>query len=414
MIETPRFNRPKLQVFSIISFALLCFIMVFADSFTLHQSISIQSKKNRPISSLKLFSVEENIQEQFKEKPHLIPPFNSTQKQRIPLFKDKLPHLDILESSNCTKQFDKRVHKFFGKNRCKVKFFMTWISPAKNFGEREFWSIDSLFKSNPDGCLMILSRTMDSVIGFNLLKPLLDRRFKIQAVSPELQFLFNNTPAEVWFDQIKKGEKDPGEIPLPQNLSNLIRLAVLYKYGGVYLDTDFIVLRDFSDLKNSIGSQSVDIHGNWTRLNNAVLVFDKNHPLLYRFIEEFASNFDGNKWGHNGPYLVTRVVERVKKDSPEINFTVLPPVDFYPVDWTKIAGLFLRPGSRQHRKWVEAKVVQLSGRTYGVHLWNKHSSKFKIEGGSIIDRLRLQHCIICNYNYTSFEERSQKSIFRID
>ncbi|KAF5747614.1 hypothetical protein HS088_TW05G00339 [Tripterygium wilfordii] len=121
------------------------------------------------------------------------------------------------------------------------------------------------------------------------------------------------------------------------------RLAVLYKYGGVYLDADFIVLKSFKGLRNSIGAQSIDVmSNNWTRLNNAVLVFDMNHPLLLKFIQQFASTFDGNKWGHNGPYLVSRVVQRVE-GLPGFNFTVLPPMAFYPDDWNRIGGLFRNP-----------------------------------------------------------------------
>lgn len=32
-----------------------------------------------------------------------------------------------------------------------------------------------------------------------------------------------------------------------------------------------------------------------------------------------------------------------------------------------------------HSRWIDAKLLQLSGETYGVHLWNKQSSKIKIE-----------------------------------
>jgi lactosylceramide 4-alpha-galactosyltransferase len=41
--------------------------------------------------------------------------------------------------------------------------------------------------------------------------------------------MFKKTPAETWFEEMKSGNKDPGEIPLSQNLSNLIILAVLNK-----------------------------------------------------------------------------------------------------------------------------------------------------------------------------------------
>ncbi|KAL3839411.1 hypothetical protein ACJIZ3_024002 [Penstemon smallii] len=278
---------------------------------------------------------------------------------------------------------------------------MTWISPVASFGEREFFGLESLFQTNPRSCLIILSKSMDSEKGYEILKPLVDRGFRVKAITPNLWDLVKDTPGEIWLNDIKNGNKDAGEIPLPQNLSNLMRLAILYKYGGVYLDTDFIVLKDFSSLRNSIGAQSVDVNGNWTRLNNAVLVFDRKHPLVYKFIEEFALTFDGNKWGHNGPYLVSRVVERVAK-TRGFNFTVLPPLAFYPVDWTRVGRFFVRPNDRGDEKWVEAKLRQLYvGSTYGVHLWNKESNKLKIEEGSIISKLISDHCVICNQNFST-------------
>lgn len=59
-----------------------------------------------------------------------------------------------------------------------------------------------------------------------------------------------NTSAEYWFIDLKNGKKDPGKVSLAQNLSNLIRLAILYKYDGIYFDTDFIILKEFSILRN--------------------------------------------------------------------------------------------------------------------------------------------------------------------
>jgi lactosylceramide 4-alpha-galactosyltransferase len=167
------------------------------------------------------------------------------------------------------------------------------------------------------------------------------------------------------------------------------------------MDTDFITIKSFKGLKNSIGAQSTDISKRWTRLNNAVLIFDMNHPLLEKFMEEFTSTFDGNKWGHNGPYMVSRVVQRLEgKDG--YNFTVLPPSAFYPVDWIRISGLFRMPTNEAESKWVRDKLAQLKGRTYGVHLWNKQSNGLRIEEGSVMERLISSHCIICSKRiYTS-------------
>ncbi|MBA0630735.1 hypothetical protein Godav_002800 [Gossypium davidsonii] len=322
------------------------------------------------------------------------------EKHGIGKFRRKLPEHEILKSDELTKKFHGRVLEFFNRG-CELHFFMTWISKVGSFGRREIMAAESVFKAHPNGCLMILSRTMDSVQGYRILKPLLDRGFKVIAVAPDFPFLVKNTPAEAWLDDMKSGKKDPGVIPLAQNLSNLMRLVVLYKYGGVYLDTDFIVMRSFKGLKNTIGAQSIDVVSkNWTRLNNAVLVFDMKHPLVLKFIEEFALTFDGNKWGHNGPYMVSRVVRRVE-GRPGYKFTILPPMAFYPVDWIKIGGLFKMPNDRAGSRWIEAKVQQLKRQTYGVHLWNKQSSKLVVEEGSVMERLMAQNCVLCTHIYSS-------------
>lgn len=220
-------------------------------------------------------------------------------------------------------------------------------------------------------------------------------------MSPDYDSIFRDTPAESWFKGLKKGNVSPGEISLGQNLSNLLRLCLLYKFGGIYTDTDMIFVNSFSKLRNVIGAQTVDLEtGNWSRLNNAVLVFNKNHPLLLRFIQEFSLTFDGNKWGHNGPYLVSRVVSRLSNENennyPGLNFTVLPPHAFYPVDWRKITSLFTSPRDELHSKWMVGKMKHIRSKSFAVHLWNRQSKKLRIQKGSIIDHIHTVFCVFCN------------------
>eukprot|EP00262_Sarcandra_glabra_P007545 TRINITY_DN20419_c0_g1_i1.p1 TRINITY_DN20419_c0_g1~~TRINITY_DN20419_c0_g1_i1.p1 ORF type:complete len:436 (-),score=32.54 TRINITY_DN20419_c0_g1_i1:140-1447(-) len=400
-----RLSLIKSPLYSTVSLAALFFLLLFLASvfsnITLH-SVASESRKSpnfRSISSpIMLLSVKEEIPEAYIDP--LLPPINVTAEERMAWFKANLPKFKIMRSTRLTGQFADRAKEFFDE-RCEVRFFMTWISPVRSFGRRELLCIETLFKAHPLGCLMILSGTMDSKQGNWVLKPLTDAGYRVAAVTPDLPLLFRNTPAEPWFKELKEGGVDPGEIPLAQNLSNLIRLAVLYRYGGVYLDADFIVLNKFSGLRNSIGAQTVDSEtGHWSRLNNAVLVFDKKHPLLYKFIQEFSLTFNGSKWGHNGPYLVSRVVARVAK-RPNYNFTVLPPMAFYPVDWSRIGGFFRRPDNPATSKWVTKKLLQLSGDTYGIHLWNKQSSKLGIEEGSIIGQIISDRCILCKQLYSA-------------
>ncbi|XP_057983153.1 uncharacterized protein LOC131168022 [Malania oleifera] len=405
MLDLQYFSYSKSSLFSTVTFAAVFIVVISAASFI--SNISLYSSAFRVKRNLDsaceplLLRIEGVNTEAHREvqKP-LISPVTVTGEEGIGQLRNKLQELEILKWHGLAPKFDHRLREFFNGG-CSLRFFMTWISPAKSFGRREFFTVESLFKAHPQGCLVILSKTLDTGRGRAMLEPLVGKGFRLMAATPNLSFLLKNTSAEAWFEEISSGRKEPGEIPLAQNLSNLLRLAILYKYGGIYLDTDFIVLRDFSGLRNSIGAQSVNVAGNWTRLNNAVLVFEKNHPLLYQFIEEFASTFDGNRWGHNGPYLVSRVVERTARRLPaEYSVRVLPPMAFYPVDWTRVGSYFRQPHSRFDSKWVEAKLVQLSLESYGVHLWNRETRNTRIEEGSVMGRLVSSHCILCREIYS--------------
>lgn len=280
---------------------------------------------------------------------------------------------------------------------------MTWIS-SKTFGNRELLAVESLFKSHPNACLAIVSNSLDSKKGSQILRPFSEMDFRVMAISPDFDYLFKNTPAEAWYYELRTGKVNPGGVSLGQNLSNLLRLALLYKFGGIYLDTDVIVLKSLSKLRNVIGAQAIDAQtGNWSRLNNAVLVFDKNHPLIFKFIQEFALTFDGNKWGHNGPYLVSRVVSRVRENpkNPGFNFTVLTPSAFYPFNWSRIRSLFRGPKDELHSKWLLAKLRHICSQSFALHLWNSQSRRLNVEKGSIIDHLMSEFSIFPNSSASS-------------
>ncbi|KAL1359827.1 hypothetical protein HN51_005180 [Arachis hypogaea] len=358
---------------------------------------SNSAKANNGVNSHS-FNMEPNTQGEvdYEENEDLMIPLpQMTKPQRIAWFRSQLPKLQMLKSRNDS-SFHARVSNFFTQN-CSTRFYAIWLSPAKFFGQREFMTMDTLLKVHPQGCLLILSSSMDSVLGYRILKPLIDRGLKVLAIAPDLPVLVLNTPAESWLEELKSGNKDPGTVPLFNNLSNLIRLAVLYKYGGVYLDIDLIFLKDLSSLRNAIGAQNMDpVTKKWLRLNNAVMVFDKKHPILLDFIEEFAQTFDGNRWGHNGPYMVSRVVGRVG-NTPGYDITILPPKAFYPVDWNKIPEYYKKPEDENGSIWVENKVRELmyGVGTYTLHLWNKRTRKLDIEDGSVMARLFTDHCVVC-------------------
>ncbi|KAL5973888.1 hypothetical protein ACLOJK_030547 [Asimina triloba] len=369
--------------------------------------LTVPAAPAKPISAFSkssslLLTVEEEIPPSLNkthtELQPLFPPPSTSRGSPKPA-RGSRPNFSILQQTPRSARFSARAKEFFGgssSEACDARFFMTWISPAESLGRRELLAVESVFKSHPRACLLIISSSLDSKRGARLLHPFSSRGFRVAAVSPNFAAIFKGTSAEAWFDRLKKGDFHPGEVPLGQNLSNLLRLVVLYKFGGIYLDTDVIVMKSFSGLRNAIGAQTIDVaSGNWSRLNNAVMVFDKSHPLLYHFIQEFTQTFDGNRWGHNGPYLVSRVASRVA-GRPGFNFTVLPPVAFYPVDWSRIRNLFDGPRDALRSKWAGRKLAQIRKESFAIHLWNRQSRRLEVQQGSVIGHIISDCCIFCN------------------
>ncbi|XP_021740541.1 lactosylceramide 4-alpha-galactosyltransferase-like [Chenopodium quinoa] len=415
-------NLPKKPInlcFPTSIFAIVLLLILGYNSFTIFYFIPIfsmenvkETEKNMPISQLSSsranFAMNDESFPKFSTKTHVksshnSPKFTHLSPKTIRRVRQviKPPSQEPLHEM---RSFSRRVRRFFDENSCKFRVFMTWISSIKSFGDREKFTIESLFKFHPNACLIIVSNSMDSNRGSQILEPFVRLNFKVMAVSPDFKFIFKNTMAAIWYQQLEKGNVKPGEISLGQNLSNLLRLSLLYKYGGVYMDTDFIVIKRLDTLRNVIGAQTVDPKTkNWSRLNNALMIFDKKHPLLIKFIVEFALTFDGNKWGHNGPYLVSRVVERVTNSSTKggaSKFTVLPPSAFYVVEWGKVGDLFRKPMDELHQKWLDDKIDQIERDSYAIHLWNRQSREIKVEDGSIIRHLMKKACVFCNVSRT--------------
>ncbi|CAA6675566.1 unnamed protein product [Spirodela intermedia] len=205
---------------------------------------------------------------------------------------------------------------------------------------------------------------------------------RVSAISPNYAFLFKDTPAALWLKRLLAGGVDPGEVPLGQNLSNLLRHAVLYKFGGVYLDADVIVLRSFSPLRNAIGAQAVDLAtGNWSRLNTPS---SRSSPSPSTGTNGVTT---GRTWS-----LGLQRGWRVDPGSisPCCAGGLLP----VRLEQDRIA--LRSPRSGEDRRRLSDKLRRLREASFALHLWNRHSKTMEVEEGSIVEQLMSDYCVFCN------------------
>ncbi|KAK4027619.1 hypothetical protein OUZ56_016667 [Daphnia magna] len=83
--------------------------------------------------------------------------------------------------------------------------------------------------------------------------------------------------------------------------SDAVRVAMLWKYGGVYLDLDCLVFRPLYCLKNTVGL--VDFLPDW--VENGVMAFEGGHPFLQFLMKYMVFAFKPEEYISLGPATLT-------------------------------------------------------------------------------------------------------------
>lgn len=142
--------------------------------------------------------------------------------------------------------------------------------------------------------------------------------------------------------------------------SDASRLAIIWKYGGIYMDTDVISIRPIPD-ENFLAAQSSKVS------SNGVFGFSPHHPFLWACMENFVEHYNSGIWGNQGPRLITRMLKLWCKlrDFKEVsdlkcqNMSFLHPHRFYPISYS------------QWKSYYEVWDPEPSfNNSYALHLWN--------------------------------------------
>lgn len=100
----------------------------------------------------------------------------------------------------------------------------------------------------------------------------------------------------------------------------------------------------------------------------------------YVIFRDFIENFDGTKWGYNGPEVITRVLRKhCNFESPTATrkckeFNILPKEECYAIGFDEWQ-IFFNESSRN-------EVKLRTKDSHFIHLWNKFSSNYKIKTDS--------------------------------
>ncbi|KAM5164057.1 alpha-1,4-N-acetylglucosaminyltransferase-like [Mantella aurantiaca] len=202
--------------------------------------------------------------------------------------------------------------------------------------------------------------------------------------------VFAGTPLLSWYNKV-----DPTrEIYWTHVSADGCRLALIWKYGGIYMDTDIISIRPIPH-QHFLAAESNQCS------SNGVFGFPSHHNFTMKSMEDFVLNYRGAVWGYQGPSLFTRILKTIcnipifngEADIACGNITFLHPKHFYPIPYPQ--------WKRYYEVWTKTPNFDIS---YGLHLWNymnRIERKAMVPGSnSLVEHLYKQYCPSTYQNLT--------------
>lgn len=185
-------------------------------------------------------------------------------------------------------------------------------------------------------------------------------------------------------------------------LADILRLVALYKYGGLYFDTDVVVLKNFENLGENymcIASHYLLMSGTFQFSSVGV-----GHETVEAFLKNALNQFNGNTWGSNGPLLVTRVMKRIcnAKNTEMMNakscngINILSRKTFLPISYQNFMYYFdPKYGS---------SVMRIVRNAYTAHIFNhmNHHIQLKTSEKAGYVRLAEKFCPVVYKNLAEY------------
>lgn len=174
-------------------------------------------------------------------------------------------------------------------------------------------------------------------------------------------------------------------------VSDVARIEALYKYGGIYMDTDVEVLKSFNDLLDArclLGLEEKEY------VATSFMAFEKNHPLVREFIDLYQNL---SFYDENGQIITGTNVEKltnmlIKKGLVKENYyqeledgiRIYPKQYFSPYDYINCCyeiteksycvhhfAVSWMPKKEQLKKLIKSRLVKIVGKDKMNEIRNK-------------------------------------------
>ncbi|XP_075793408.1 alpha-1,4-N-acetylglucosaminyltransferase-like [Pelodiscus sinensis] len=197
----------------------------------------------------------------------------------------------------------------------------------------------------------------------------------------QTEAFFEDTPLLSWYRKANPAQERYWLIVT----SDASRLALVWKYGGIYMDTDVISIKPIL-LENFLTAEDFQ----WS--SSGIFGFSRHHKFMWDCMEDFVQNYRGDIWGYQGPRLLTR---RLKALCPVTTFHNVEDVNCQNISYLHPQRFYPIPCAQWHRYFEVWEKSPEFNNSYALHLWNHMNREHKrVVAGSntLVENLFKTYC----------------------
>ena len=113
------------------------------------------------------------------------------------------------------------------------------------------------------------------------------------------------------------------------HLSDALRVLLVWKFGGIYLDTDYVVLNDMTHYQNFLVNNDNEMKA----VTNNAFSFTPGHSFIDKVINKLHASYDPKCWKCVGPGLFTKCLKEYKKEKKLNEVLTVEPMERYVKDY---------------------------------------------------------------------------------
>ena len=265
------------------------------------------------------------------------------------------------------------------------RIFFHETSGRQYLNLRQTCTVESAAMNNPDRPVQVFM-TSDQLDYSGPWLEILQHYVNVNIILIDAKDYFADTPLENWYND---GEWRTSMYKIV-HLSDYIRMVTLLKGGGMYMDLDFVTLKqlDEKDLWNFYLIETKEMK----LLSNAVLHLERGHRFIHQMIDRLVKYYRVGDYIWHGPSMVSNIMSRncgVKRGEPNSNnctdVKLLPHYYFGPISNTEWEKLFEK---------ITPETLEVIVNSYGVHCWSGKSKNepLDLNSNQLYAVLARQHC----------------------